>query len=38
MEINGSLFLIYISFNVANTMTIFNREKEKENRYFEITN
>jgi len=31
MEINESLFLIYISFTVANTMTIFNREEEKKN-------
>jgi hypothetical protein len=31
MEINGSLFLIFISFAVANTKTIFNREEEKEN-------
>jgi hypothetical protein len=30
MEINGSLFLMHISFKVANTMAIFNREKEKE--------
>jgi hypothetical protein len=32
MEINGSLFLICISFTVANTMSIFNKEEEKENK------
>jgi hypothetical protein len=30
MEINGNLLLIYASFNVANTMTNFKREEEKE--------
>ena len=39
MEMNRILFLTHISFNVTNTMTIFNREEEKEsNRYFETPN
>ena len=39
MEINQILFLTHISFNVTNTITIFNTEEGKEsNRYFETPN
>jgi hypothetical protein len=30
MEVNGSMFLKHFSIKVANTMTVFNRQEEKE--------